>query len=205
MVRTASAKRPQRSAALSAPRRRPCRGESSPSSCRDGRTRSRSPRRSWHRVRAGSHSPRPSRDSTPLALVPYMVPTWLRSPLPRSSRPAPRAGRLRKGGLGAAVDDLEEEFAHGGIDGIADQIGVEGLEDGLAGQGSLPPWRPSGHARAADHLDQGLLDDAVLDVEGQFAGALLGRAPADPVGQTGDVLDFLGLGPPAFLGMGAGP
>ena len=56
--------------------------------------------------------------------------------------------------------------------------------------------------RAADGLDQGLLDDAVLDVEGQLAGALLRRAPADAVGQAGDVLDFLGLHPPALLGDG---
>ena len=41
---------------------------------------------------------------------------------------------LGEGALGAAVDDLEEEFAHGGVDGVADEVGVEGLEDGLAGK-----------------------------------------------------------------------
>ena len=35
-----------------------------------------------------------------------------------------------------------------------------------------------GHAGAADGLDQGFFDDAVLDVQGQFAGALLRGAPA---------------------------
>ncbi len=53
-------------------------------------------------------------------------------------------------------------------------------------------------------LDQGLLDDAVLDVEGQLAGALLRRAPADAVRQAGDVLDFLGLHPFALFGDGRG-
>ena len=39
-----------------------------------------------------------------------------------------------------------------------------------------------------------------FDVEGQFAGALLGRAPADAVGQAGDVLDLLCLHPLALFG-----
>ena len=41
---------------------------------------------------------------------------------------------LREGRLGATVDDLEEELAHGGIDGVAYEVGIESLEDGLAGQ-----------------------------------------------------------------------
>ena len=70
-------------------------------------------------------------------------------------------------------------------------------EQDLGGHG-----RGMGHAGAADGLHQGLLDDAVLDVQGQLAGALLGRAPADAVGEAGDVLDLLGLDPAAFLGDG---
>ena len=31
-------------------------------------------------------------------------------------------------------DNLQEELAHSGVDGIADEVGVQGLEDGLAGQ-----------------------------------------------------------------------
>ena len=41
---------------------------------------------------------------------------------------------LREGGLGAAVDDLQEQLSHGHVDGVAHQVGVERLEDGLAGQ-----------------------------------------------------------------------
>ena len=56
-----------------------------------------------------------------------------------------------------------------------------------------------GHAGAADGLHQRLLDDALLHVQGQLAGALLRSAPADAVGQTADVLDLLGLNPLAFF------
>ncbi len=61
-----------------------------------------------------------------------------------------------------------------------------------------------GHAGAAQSLHQGLLDDAVLDVQGQLAGALLGSAPADTVGEAADVLDLLGLDPLTLLGDGGG-
>ena len=49
-----------------------------------------------------------------------------------------------------------------------------------------------GHAGAADGFHQGLLNDAVLDVQRQLAGTLLGSAPADAVGQAADVGDLLG-------------
>ena len=61
-----------------------------------------------------------------------------------------------------------------------------------------------GHAGAAQGLDQRLLNDTVLDVEGELAGALLGSAPAHAVGEAGDVLNFLGLDPLALLGEGGG-
>ena len=32
----------------------------------------------------------------------------------------------------SAVDDLQEELAHGGVDGVADEVRVEGLKHGLA-------------------------------------------------------------------------
>ena len=41
---------------------------------------------------------------------------------------------LGEGGLRAAVDDLLEQLAHGRIDRVADQVGVERFEDGLARQ-----------------------------------------------------------------------
>ena len=56
-----------------------------------------------------------------------------------------------------------------------------------------------GHAGAADGLHQRFLDDAVLHVQRQLAGALLRGAPAHTVGKTGDVGDLLGLHPLALL------
>ena len=107
-------------------------------------------------------------------------------------------------GLAAAVNDLQENLTHGNVDGVADEVGVEGLEDGLAGKDLGSHGCGVGHARAADGLNEGLLDDAVLDVQRQLAGALLGSAPADAVRKTGDVLDLLGLNPLALLGDGCG-
>ena len=60
-----------------------------------------------------------------------------------------------------------------------------------------------GHAGAADGLHQSLLDDAVLHVQRQLAGALLRGAPADTVGEAGDISDLLGLYPLALLGNGS--
>ena len=53
-------------------------------------------------------------------------------------------------------------------------------------------------------LDEGLLDDALLDVERQLAGTLLRGAPAHTVREAGDVGDLLGLDPLALLGDGCG-
>ena len=105
--------------------------------------------------------------------------------------------------LAAAVDDLKEQLAHGGIDGVADEVGVEGLENGLADQDLRCHSGGVGHAGAADGLNQGLFDDAVLDVQGQLAGALLGCAPAHAVGEAGNILDLLGLNPFALFGDGS--
>ena len=107
---------------------------------------------------------------------------------------------LREGGLGAAVDDLQEQLAHGGVDGVANKVGVQRFENGLADQDLGSHGSRMGHARAADGLDQSLLNDALLDVERQLAGALLGRAPADAVGEAGNIGDLLGLDPLALFG-----
>ena len=61
-----------------------------------------------------------------------------------------------------------------------------------------------GHAGAADGLHQGFLNDTVLHVQSQLAGALLGSAPADAVGKTGDVGHLHGLHPLAFFRDGGG-
>ena len=111
---------------------------------------------------------------------------------------------LGEGGLGAAIDDLQEQLPHGGVDGVAHQVGVQGLQDGLADEDLAGHGGGVGHAGAAQGLHQGLLDDALLDVQGQLAGALLGSAPAHAVSEAGDILDLLGLDPFPFLGDGSG-
>jgi hypothetical protein len=55
------------------------------------------------------------------------------------------------------------------------------------------------HARAADRLNEGFLDDSVLDIEAELARALLGGAPAHAVGKSVNVLDFLRLNPLSLL------
>ena len=111
---------------------------------------------------------------------------------------------LGEGGLGAAVDDLEEQLAHGGVDGIAHEVGVERLKNGLADEDLGRHRGGVGHAGAADGLDQRLLNDALLDVERQLARALLWSAPADAVGKAGNVGELLGLHPLALFGDGSG-
>ena len=72
---------------------------------------------------------------------------------------------LRESGLAAAVDDLQEQLTHSNVDGVADEVGVQRLEDGLAGQDLASHSGGVGHAGAANGLDQGFLDDAVFDVQ----------------------------------------
>ena len=61
-----------------------------------------------------------------------------------------------------------------------------------------------GHAGAADGFNQSFLNDAVLDVQAQLAGTLLGCAPAHTVGIAADVLNFIGLDPFALFRDGSG-
>ena len=61
-----------------------------------------------------------------------------------------------------------------------------------------------GHARATDGFNERFLNYAVLNIERKFACALLRCAPADAVGKTFDVLDFLCLNPLTFFGNGGG-
>ena len=91
------------------------------------------------------------------------------------------------------------QFAHGRVDGVANEVRVQGFEDGLARQDFRSHGGGVRHARAAQRLDQAFLDDAVLHVQRQLAGALLGCAPAHTVGQAGDVYDFFRFHPFAFF------
>ena len=105
---------------------------------------------------------------------------------------------------GSAVNDLQEQLTHSGIDGIAHQVGVQCLQNGLADQDLGSHCCGVGHAGAAQSLNQSLFNDALLHVQGQLAAALLGSTPADTVGKTADVLDFLSLYPLTLFGDGSG-
>ena len=59
-----------------------------------------------------------------------------------------------------------------------------------------------GHAGAADGFNQRLFNDAVFDVQGQFAGALLRGTPAHAVGEAVNIGDLTDLVPLPFLGNG---
>ena len=117
---------------------------------------------------------------------------------------ADRQAVLGEGGLAAAVDDLQEQLTHSNVDSVADEVGVQSLQNGLAGQDLTSHSGGVGHAGAADGLNEGLLDDAVLDVQAQLAGTLLGSAPAHTMGVAADVLNFISLYPFAFFGDGGG-
>jgi hypothetical protein len=60
------------------------------------------------------------------------------------------------------------------------------------------------HTGATDSLNKCLLDNAVLNVEGKLACALLRCAPTNTVSETGDVTDLLCLNPKSLLGNGSG-
>ena len=116
---------------------------------------------------------------------------------------ADRQAAFGERGLGAAIDDLQEQFAHGGVDGVADEVGIQSLKDGLADENFGGHGCRMGHAGAADRFDQSFLNDAVLHIQGQLAGTLLRCAPAYAMGEAGNVADFLRLYPLALFGDGS--
>ena len=60
-----------------------------------------------------------------------------------------------------------------------------------------------GHAGTSYRLDKSLLDNAVFDVERKLTSTLLGSAPADTVGITGNVGYLLCFNPLALFGNGS--
>ena len=109
---------------------------------------------------------------------------------------------LRESTLCATIDNLQEQFAHSGVDSVAYQVGIQGFQQCLARQDFTCHSSRVGHTRATDGLNQCFLDDTVLHVEAQFAGTLLRSAPTDTVGVTRNVLNLLCLNPFALLGNG---
>jgi hypothetical protein len=61
-----------------------------------------------------------------------------------------------------------------------------------------------GHTGAAQSLYQSLFDDAFLNIQGQLAATLLGSTPANAVGKTTDILNFLNLNPLTLFRDGSG-
>ncbi len=84
---------------------------------------------------------------------------------------------------------------------VADQrqVGIQRFQNGFAGKNFAGHGSGMGHTGAADRLNQRLLNHTVLHIQAQFACALLGSTPADPVGIAGNILDFLGLDPFSFF------
>ena len=111
---------------------------------------------------------------------------------------------LGESGLGTAVDDLQEQLPHGGVDGVAHQVGVQSLQQGLTDENLGSHGGGVGHAGAADGLHQSFLNHTLLDIQGQLAGTLLRSTPADAVGETTDILNFLDLNPLALFGNWSG-
>lgn len=87
---------------------------------------------------------------------------------------------LGESGLAAAIGQLLEDFAHGHVDGVTYQVGVQALQQSLAGQDFGGHSGGVGHAGAAQGLHQGFLDNAFLHVQGQLARALLGAHQPTP-------------------------
>ena len=112
---------------------------------------------------------------------------------------------LGEGRLRAAVDELKEDLAHRDVDGVTYEVGVERFENRFALQNLGRHRRRMRHTRAAARFDERLLDNALLDVQGQLAHALLRRAPADAMGEAGDVADLVRLDPLALFGNGRRP
>ena len=107
---------------------------------------------------------------------------------------------LRESGLAAAIGQLLKDLAHGDVDGVAHQVGVQAFQESFARQDLRRHSRGVGHAGAAQSFHQSLLHNALLHVQGQLAGALLGSAPADTVRQAGNILDLIGLDPFSLFG-----
>ena len=103
-------------------------------------------------------------------------------------------------GLGAAIGQLLEDLAHGDVDRVAHEVGVESLEDGFALEDLGGHGGGMGHAGAADGFHQRFFDHAFFHIERELAAALLRRAPADAVGETGNVADLFGTNPLALFG-----
>ena len=108
---------------------------------------------------------------------------------------ADREAVFRECTLRTSVDDLKEELAHSCIDRIANEVCVQGFQNGEARKDLRCHSRGMRHAGAADCLNKSFLNNTVLHVQRQLAGALLRSAPAHAMCIAGDVLDLPGFHP----------
>ena len=125
-----------------------------------------------------------------------MVPTWLRRPLPRSSRPAPIGKPFSEKAVWVRPYTICKNSSRIAVL-IASQTksAVQRFQNGFANQDFARHGGAVRHPGATDGFNQRLLDDSLFDVQCQLTGALLRCAPADAVGQAADVLYFLGFVP----------
>ena len=105
-----------------------------------------------------------------------------------------------KSGLRTAIDNLQEQFSHCRIDRVADEVGIQRLEGRFAGKNLGRHRRGMSHTRTADRFHQSFLDNALFDIQGQFAGALLGCTPAHAVRKAADIFDLFRMNPLSFFG-----
>ena len=106
---------------------------------------------------------------------------------------------FRKGSLAAAINDLEEQLAHGDVDGIADQIRIQRFQQSLARQYFRCHGSRVGHAGTANGFYKSFFNDSIFDIKRQLAGSLLGRTPANTMSKTTDIFNFFDLHPFAFF------
>ena len=104
---------------------------------------------------------------------------------------ADRQTILRESGLCSAINELEENLSHCNVDRVTYKVGVERFQNGFAWKNFARHSCGMRHAGASQRFDKRFFNNAVFDVQRQFAGTLLRRAPANAVRQTGNIGDFI--------------
>src|SRR5574344_276357 len=83
--------------------------------------------------------------------------------------------------LGSAVCNLKEKLSHCCVDGIANEVCVEGFKNCKTRKNLCCHSRRMCHAGASDSLYKSLLNNTVLNIERKLAHTLLRCTPAGAV------------------------
>ena len=78
-------------------------------------------------------------------------------------------------------------------------MGIQRFQQRFAGQMLPSHCRAMGSAGTAGGLHQGLLDNAVFNIQRELAAALLRGAPANTMGKAADIPNLLDLDPVSLL------